>query len=252
MSILKSTSHDLVKHWVRLQKDREYRRSTHTVLVEGKNLLKDLVPRHLPLRLIVTSEQKDLTLGFSGEVVFITNPIASKISAVETPEGCFAEYAIPSSEMPLQYERGLILDRLQDPGNVGTVLRTCLALNVRQIVLIEPCCDPWNPKVVRAAKGAQFDLSITSCTWETLKTKTPLLVADLSGEDIKTFTPPDSWLLVLGNEANGPKIPASFHPHSLTIPMQGPVESLNVAQAGAILLYSLTNKTVPKQTSTFI
>jgi TrmH family RNA methyltransferase len=239
MKTITSTSHELVKHWVRLQRDRSYRHTLRTVLVEGKNLLKDLMKRHTPLRFIVTSEQRDSMATFSGEMILITPEIASKISAVENSEGCFAEYAIPSSKMPAHVEQGLILDGLQDPGNVGTLLRTALALDVRTIFLIEPCCDPWNPKTLRAAKGAHFDLSITSCTWERIHTNSPLFVADINGEDIHTIRPCRPWLLVLGNEAHGHRVPPSLHPRFVTIPMPGPVESLNVSQAGAILLYTL-------------
>lgn len=241
MKTITSLSHELVKHWVRLQKDRSYRETTHKVLVEGKNLLHDLMKRHLPVRLIATENQMELFEGFSGERICIQESIASKISAVENPEGCFAEYDIPPSKSDEKIEHGLILDRLQDPGNVGTLFRTCLAFNIRTIFLIEPCCDPWNPKTIRAAKGSQFDLSIISCTWDSIPLHIPLVVADIQGEDIHTMTPPKEWLLVVGNEASGPRVPQSLQPRFVTIPMPGPVESLNVSQAGAILLFALQN-----------
>jgi TrmH family RNA methyltransferase len=297
MKTITSTSHDLVQHWVRLQKDRDYRRSSQRVLVEGKNLLKDLLIRHKPLRLMVTEKHKDLfpefnletavgprqkvqdfeskslTIGvehsqkvkatpsvsdyaskdcvfypdptavsrFNEERIIISEIVASKIAAVKESEGCFAEYVFPPQGIPAHIENALILDGLQDPGNVGTLLRTALALNVQTIFIIEPACDPWNPKTIRAAKGAQFDLSIISCTWDKIPPQAPLLVADIEGENMREFLPPKNWFLVLGNEAHGHTVPQSLHPHFIKIPMPGPVESLNVSQAGAILLYMLTN-----------
>ena len=240
MKRIESTSNELVKHWARLQKDRSYRHSSQRVLVEGKNLLNDILLRHRPLNLIVTEKHLKTFADFPEECIVISDAIASKISSVEQPEGCFAEYCIPSYVHQPQGHRAIVLDGLQDPGNVGTILRTCLSFNVRTVFLIEPCCDPWNPKAIRAAKGAQFDLHISSCTWNQLEGRGVLFVADLHGGDIQDVSPETNWLLVLGNEAHGHNVPSYLHPHLVKIPMSGPMESLNVAQAGAILLYTLT------------
>ena len=239
MKSLSSPSHDLVKHWGRLQKDREYRHSTRRVLVEGKNLLQDLLKRHKPVRIIVNERNASAFAGETGDVYLVTEVIVSKISSVESPEGCFAEFELPAPSPCPDLDRVVILDRLQDPGNVGTLLRTCLSFNVRTVLLIEPCCDPWNPKCLRSAKGAQFDIQILSCSWDKLPAIGPLFVADMEGVDIRTVEPPRRFALVLGNEAQGVKIPPSQPSYFIKIPMSGPMESLNVAQAGAILLYAL-------------
>lgn len=237
-----STSNALVKHAVRLQKEKSYRNSTQSLLVEGKNLLIDLLKKHTPKHLLLVESLVPLFHEFPGDVYIIEEHIAKKISLLDSPEGCFAEYSLPQHSFPQSIEKALILDRLQDPGNVGTLLRTALAFDVTTIFFIEPCCDVWNPKVIRAAKGAQFDLSLIPTTWETLSSLFPaltLFVADLEGEDISSLLPPKRWLLVLGNEAHGPQIPSSFSPRRIRIPMSNKVESLNVAQAGAIALYCL-------------
>ena len=232
-----------MKHWGRLQKDRDYRQKCGTVLVEGKNLLRDLLLRHDPLRLIVTEQNKELLLGFEGDAYLVTEAIASKISSVETPEGCFAEFELPVPNRLPDLDRVVILDRLQDPGNVGTLLRTCLGFNIRTVLLIAPCCDPWNPKCIRSAKGAQFDMSLVSCSWDALPPVGPLFVADMAGIDIRKVARPSRWALVLGNEAHGVTVPPSLPSTHVKIPMPGPMESLNVAQAGAILLYALLPNT---------
>lgn len=237
--MISSLSHDLVKHAVRLQKDRAYRHSTATVLVEGKNLLLDLLKRHTPKNLLLTEEHLSDFPPYP-QITTITTAVAEKISSVKSPEGCFAEFSIPNPTKN-GVTRGLILDRLQDPGNVGTLLRTALAFGVTSIFLIEPCCDPWNPKTVRAAKGAQFDLAIVSCQWNDIP-RIPLFVADMQGEDIATIKPPSSWMLTVSNEASGYKAPETVRPIFVKIPMVGPVESLNVAQAGAILLYKMCSQ----------
>ena len=234
---ISSLSHDTVKHLVRLQKEKPYRYLTKTVLVEGKKLLLDLVQRRSPKEVFITEEH--LNLFSKHNPTIISQAIAEKISDVVTPEGCFAEFDLPVNPSPAAISTGLVLDGVQDPGNVGTLLRTALAFDVRTILLIEPSCDPWNPKVIRAAKGSQFDLNILPCSWKDIPTNIPLFVADLVGDDIQIIPPQKEWLLILGNEAKGPKIPSSHSFHQITIPMSGPIESLNVAQAGAILLYTL-------------
>jgi TrmH family RNA methyltransferase len=239
MKSLSSPTHDLVKHWSRLQKDREYRRTTGRVLVEGKNLLHDLLRRHRPIRIIVTPRHEETFSALGEEVYVVTEAIASKISSVESPEGCFAEFELPEAPAAPDLDRVVILDRLQDPGNVGTLLRTCLSFNVRTVLLIEPCCDPWNPKCIRSAKGAQFDIGLFPCSWEHLPPVGTLIVADMTGVDVRTIQRPSHFALVLGNEAHGVNAPPSLPSCCVKIPMPGPMESLNVAQAGAILLYTL-------------
>jgi TrmH family RNA methyltransferase len=241
LKIISSPSHDLVKHFARLQKDHSYRDETNKIVVEGKNLLQDLVKRHRPSRIMVVERLLPLFQGAADEVIQITPQIAQKVSSVQSPEGCLAEFPIPLHTWPSVINQALVLDRLQDPGNMGTLLRTALAFDIRTIFCLSPSCDPWSPKVLRAAKGAQFDQTIITCSFEELTTRIdlPILVAELSGRDISSFSPPERWLLVLGNEAHGSKISS---PTLLKIPMKGPVESLNVAQAGAILLYALCSQ----------
>jgi len=235
---ISSSSHNFVKHLVRLNKDRSYRYQHKSLLVEGEKTLLDLFKRHTPLRIIVTEEYAENFAKHPKTI--ITDHIAQKISMVESPEGCFALFAMPAeNNMPSRVSKGLVLDRLQDPGNVGTLLRTALAFGIKDVFLIEPSCDPWNPKVVRAAKGAQFDLNVYSVFWKDLPRSLPWYVADLQGIDLSTIRP-DKWLLILGNEAQGPDLPKNWPYTTVTIPMTGSIESLNVAQAGAILLYTFS------------
>jgi len=237
---ISSLSHENVKHWVRLQKDKSYRHASKRILVEGKNLVRDLSKRHKPIEVIIT--EPHLKAFSQHNPTIISQHIAEKISDVLTPEGCFAEFELPTTSFPTSISTGIIFDGLQDPGNVGTLFRTALAFGIHTVFLIEPSCDPWNPKVIRAARGSQFDQTIVSCSWKDLPTNIPLFVADLNGEDIKNLHIPKKWLLVLGNEAQGPKLPPSSPHHKITIPMKGPTESLNVAQAGAVLLYTFSSK----------
>ena len=173
------------------------------------------------------------------EAYLISDAIVEKISSVETPEGCFAEFELPTPPAAPDLDRVVILDQLQDPGNVGTLLRTCVGFAIRTVLLIEPCCDVWNPKCLRSAKGAQFDIALLSSSWQCLPPLGPLFVADTKGTDVRMIQRPSRFALVLGNEAHGVRLPPDLPSSAITIPMPGPMESLNVAQAGAILLFAL-------------
>lgn len=238
-----STSNELVRHAYTLLREKEYRLSTQSTLVEGKNLLLDLLKTHTPKRLFVTEKQLPFFSHHVPEIIVISDHISQKISQLPSPEGCFAEIELPQQTLQQPFNAALILDRVQDPGNVGTLLRTALAFTVTTIFFIEPCCDPWNPKAVRAGKGAQFSMQIVSTSWEKLAYYSPeyaFFIADLKGESINTVIVPKKWMLVLGNEAHGPFVPHNIAKKDVTIPMGGAINSLNVAQAGAILLFTFT------------
>lgn len=238
-----STSNTNVQHAHALQRNKKYRIASHSILIEGKNLLVDLVKKVSPLKLFIQEPFLPLFQESTSDIFIIDKKVTQKISLLDSPEGCFAEFLLPKSDFPQTITKGLVLDRLQDPGNMGTILRTALALGIETVFFIEPCCDIWNPKVIRAAKGAHFNLSLLISSWEEIISRFPdttLYVADPQGEDIQTIKPLKSWLLVLGNEAHGVQIPSHIPQKHISIPMSSKVESLNVAQAGAIALYALT------------
>lgn len=239
MKQITSCSNVYVNHLKQLVDDSSYRKKTKAVLVEGKNLILDLIKQKKPLRIIATEENLSLFSHSPYEIVSITEAIAKKISSVKTPEGIFAEYSLPEECAEKSVSHGLVLDSVQDPGNLGTLIRTALGFSINAIYFVGNCCDPFNAKAIRSAKGAQFLLPLFHREYDSLP-KMPLLVADLQGESITTFTPPPSWLLVLGNEAAGPSVPNTMEHTRVHIPMNKALESLNVAQAGAIILYALT------------
>lgn len=167
----------------------------------------------------------------------------------ETPQGVLAVADIPEFQLP---EPGigfrlLVLDALQDPGNVGTILRTAAALGVHHTVALPGTVDLWNAKVVRSAMGASFTHPTSSTTWAQLESylaehHIPLWVSDADGETIRQeVTLPDRLALAMGNEGAGlsPTL-RGLAERVVSIPMSTHVESLNVAVATGILLYALT------------
>ena len=160
-------------------------------------------------------------------------------NAVSSLENCdvLSVVAIPSpKETTFPY---LVLDRIQDAGNMGTLLRTAAAFGFATVFCID-CVDVWSQKVLRASSGVQFNLNIIECTLQdfTVPKASVLLAADLNGSGIKK--PNEKFGLVLGSEGQGihPKI-KSLCNQTVTIPMKENCESLNVAVAGGILMYEL-------------
>ncbi len=156
--------------------------------------------------------------------------------------------ALPAVPRP----RLLLLDGLQDPGNVGTLVRAAWAFGVDGVLALDGTVDPWNAKVVRASAGALLHLPVVRAPWAEAAAwlavrKVPLLVADARGEDIRGFRPECPWALVVGNEGAGPRRALlSAGARTLAIPMVPGADSLNAGVAGAILLFSLTLRTEGK------
>ena len=244
MKDIASRQHSLVKYWQTLAKERQARYDEGRLLVEGKNLIFDLLKEKRALRLIV-KKGFQLPPGLLFDELIEVNPsIIDKISMCDSPEGILAEMKLPHMVPLSGCSRVLVLDRIQDPGNLGTLFRTARALGWKDIFLIEGCCDPFNDKAVRAAKGASFFINIEQGEWDRIEAlqkenSSTIVVADLHGEKPEGIRQDLNILLVLGNEAQGVSIPAHIHCKKVTIPIQESVESLNVAAAGAILMYTL-------------
>ena len=167
----------------------------------------------------------------------------------ESPQGVIAIGEIPShgfdSVAPDWKGSILVLDAVQDPGNVGTILRTAAALGIVATVAMPGTVDLWNAKVVRSGMGAHFKHPLFSGTWnefDSFQKRMPLdvLAADASGTDVATVRPGSRIALVVGNEGAGLSAEARARASQIvSLPLQPDVESLNVAVATGILLYAL-------------
>jgi TrmH family RNA methyltransferase len=167
----------------------------------------------------------------------------------ESPQGVLAIAEIPSTsiatlQLPTR-ARIVILDGVQDPGNVGTILRTAAALGAAAVLALPGTVDLWNAKVVRSAMGAHFHMPAMACTWDTLdafraRDSVSLWGADAGGRPLESLTPPDRLALLVGNEGAGLSPEGRSRAESFAaLPISSTVESLNVAVATGILLYQL-------------
>lgn len=241
MKELFSAQHPLVKYWTRLQSDAHFRRHESRVLLEGKNCIRDVCRSKAAKRLIVTDKNLIPDGLQVEEVIIVTDALMKKISSMQTPEGIIAELELPENTPFTSVKKIVVADRIQDPGNLGTLIRSSAAFGWDGFFVLPGCSDPFNDKALRAAKGATFQLPIYSGSWDelhTLCTKNglELVAADISGEKPSCFTQLPI-ALVLGNEAQGVSVPSTLSYKRVSLPMKGDMESLNVAVAGSILLY---------------
>jgi len=175
----------------------------------------------------------------------VTDKEIQSISYTKSPSGVVGICEIPdSSDLDVTSNTHWIyLDRISDPGNLGTILRTAAWFDIRHIALSAGCVDPYNPKTVRSGMGAHFDLNIHPNVQIELFKKAgyTLIGADISGDDVAISNVQKPWVLILGGEANGiQQDTLSQCDTILSIPKLGTGDSLNVASASAILLYELS------------
>jgi TrmH family RNA methyltransferase len=243
MKEILSTQHPLVKHWVKLTNDKNYRYSEKKVLVEGKKIVSEL--RNQKIRSLITDDESLIPKNINTEEVYlVTKQVIEKISTVKKSEGLFAEILMPPPQSIEDKNYIIVLDRINDPGNMGTLFRTALALGWEGVFILEGSCDPYNDKAMRAAKGAIFKLPFMIGSWDLLnsfisKYNWQALAADITGRKLSQIPQAKKRLLVLGNESQGLSLEALACCIKVTIPMNVEMESLNVSTAGAILMYQL-------------
>jgi TrmH family RNA methyltransferase len=167
----------------------------------------------------------------------------------DSPQGVLAIGTIPDRSLETltlpQDARLVVLDAVQDPGNVGTILRTAAALGAAAVVAMPGTVDVWNAKVVRSAMGALFHHPVCIATWSELDTfraehGVSLWGADASGTPLDRLRPPARLALLVGNEGSGLSDEARARVEQVaSLPISTAVESLNVAVATGIFLYQL-------------
>ena len=240
--LITSLDNDRIKNYIKL-KDRKYRKKTNTFIVEGMHLVEEAIKEDLVIELIV---EKDTKISTSLPIVYVTKEIINKISEMESPSNIMALCKIRESN--IIGDKILMLDEIQDPGNLGTIIRSAKAFNVDTIVLSPNTVDIYNPKVIRATQGMVFHTNIVIKdlipTIDELKqNEIPIYGTKVdNGKDVRELKANDKnkYCLIMGNEGNGvSKEILDKCDVYLYIKMNKNVESLNVGVATSILLYEL-------------
>ena len=236
-------------------KQKKYRQQQGLFLAEGLRTVEEAVRYGAVQSIFYTAIEDDRTRAVLEEaaakqikLVCVSDKVLKKIAATETPQGIIAVCEMRSKRLDEFLASGkmlLVLDRVTDPGNIGTMLRTADAAGVGGLLLLQGCADIYAPKTVRASMGSLFHLPVLSGLSEELlvqaarKAGYELLVTCLDGADNLYKADLQGRLaFVMGNEANGvsPALLAAADKR-VFIPMQGRAESLNVAMAAGIVMF---------------
>lgn len=239
-----SLQHPIVKHLVKLRDDRRYRSSVHTALISGIKLVSELSAAHIFKTVLITQGYTPPATLRAEQTLIVTEEIMKKVTSLKAPEPLAAEIMLPPPSDLTGCRPLLILDQITDPGNLGNLLRTALALGWEGAFLTPGTADPFNDKALRAAKGATFKLKLRQGPYEELfdlvqNNGLKLLIADAKGKAVDSIAPEQPVALVLGNEAHGAHADLKNNGTAIAIPMSQEMESLNVSAAGAILMFHL-------------
>ena len=236
-----SVNNEKVKNIKKLN-TKKYRDETKMYLIEGEHLVREAYENNVLEELILL---EDINLNIDVKTNYVTKNVLNFISNLDTPNGIIG--ICRKKDSFLKGNRIVILEDIQDPGNLGTIIRSCVAFNVDTLVLSSNTVDLYNSKVIRATQGMIFKLNII------ISDNLEVLIKDLkqrnykiystnvkNGNSLKTIEKKDVFAIIMGNEGNGVSNKLnSLSDEFLYIDMNKNCESLNVAVATSIILYEL-------------
>lgn len=248
MKNITSRDNPLFKQLKRLSESSRERHKTGQLLLDGAHLIQAYIEAFGEPELVVVSGAGQATdalhllqdLADIRQVMFHGNLFA-EISPVASPTGILALAKIPQLAIPREPEFAILLEDIQDPGNLGSILRSAAAAGVEVAYLSAGCADVWSPKTLRGGQGAQFLVPVVEradlvkvCT----EFRGTLLAASLKGESLYATDLTGSVGFIFGNEGAGlTEAMLNASSNRVRIPMPGNVESLNAAAAAAICLF---------------
>ncbi len=236
---------------VRALHRKKHREKEGLFSVEGVKPVQELLKSSYHAQLVFTTDESLFPEEKKTEVRVIREKEMKKISAFKTPSPALAIAAKPSS--PAFLENGedqllLALDSINDPGNLGTILRTADHFGIRTVLCSKGSVDPFNPKVVQASMGSLFRVNVINTTLEqTLNDlNIPVFATAMNGENIYQANLPEYGVILMGSESHGlsPALSGSAS-RCLSIPSFGKAESLNVAVATAIVCSEFRRRSFP-------
>ncbi|CAK0734338.1 hypothetical protein CVIRNUC_000417 [Coccomyxa viridis] len=256
---INSPANSYIKHCCKLVTSRPYREQAGSVLIVGHIPVQEIA-EHTAVRVLFLAQGAPAPAGVQAETtVQVSAAVLQRLSGLESVGGL---QAVAEVDAPAQHDfvanseegsvkRLLALDCVQDPGNLGTLLRTAAGLGWDGAYLLPGCCDPCNEKALRASRGAAFKLHLAHGDWEGLDEAVqchsltyvgaePHEEAQSTAESSSGSNGTARVCLVLGNESQGLSREACDRCQPLSIPMAGRMESLNVSHAGAILMFALS------------
>ena len=254
MQVITSKDNEIVKN-IRKLKEKKYRDLNNEYIIEGIKLIKEAITENVKIKKVIICEeclkegnidQKLLYEIAKYDCIYVNKSVFSLMTDVQNPQGILAVIQKESSEENIDYKEDIIiiLDGIQDPGNLGTILRTVDSVGLKQIIVSKTTADIYNPKVVRSTMGAIFRVKVIEAddlinTIKTIK-KHKFEIIATSLETSKTIYEINykKKAIIIGNEANGvSKELLEMADEKIKIPMLGKTESLNASVATGIILY---------------
>jgi len=242
-----SRKNPLIQQVRRLLTSKKERENAGLFVADGTKLLAEAVRYYPGLQTVILSDGVEADVPAQVEVIRVPEEIMGYISPMETPQGALFLCRLPEPKEFTPQAGMLLLDGIQDPGNLGTILRTADALDV-PVALLEGCADPYSHKVVRASMGAVLRVQPVQATWEQVSVacaaaKIPVAVTALSdrARDIREADL-KSMAVVIGSEGRGVRQQILEQADAeLIIPMNPHCESLNAAVAATIVMWEMKN-----------
>ncbi len=262
MQVITSKDNELIKNIKKL-KEKKYRDLKNEYIIEGIKIIQEAIQENAKIKQIIICDDCEKSSYIPQEMmyeiakyecIYVTNKIFISLTDVKNPQGIMAIVEKNNSkEEKIDYNQDIIvaLDDLQDPGNLGTILRTVDSIGINQILVSKGTADSYNPKVVRSTMGAIFRVKIIECEdlektlKEIKKHKFEILVTSLQTENSIYDIKYNKKVIVIGNEANGveEKI-QNMADIKVKIPMLGKTESLNASVATGIILYEYVRQKI--------
>ena len=242
---ISSRKNPLLQQVRKLLGSRAERRRQGLFVGDGVKLLQEAVKYCPGLQTVILSDSVEAEVPGDVRVVRVPEDVMASVSPMEAPQGALFLAKIPEQPEFVPQKGMLILDGIQDPGNIGTILRTADAMDI-PVVLLDGCADPWSWKVVRSTMGAAFRRPVFQVSWEEVLTKCreakiPIGVTALSDRavDIRNADLP-AMALVIGSEGRGVRKEVLENAdRELIIPMNPHCESLNAAIAAAVVMWEI-------------
>ena len=261
MQIITSKDNEMIKN-IRKLKEKKFRDLQKEYVVEGIKMIREAIRENAVIQLIVVCEenikdgeidQKLLYEIAKYECLYVSKKVFDFITDVQNPQGILAVIQKQNAEENIDYQQDVIvvLDGIQDPGNLGTILRTIDSVGLNQVILSKETADAYNPKVVRSTMGAIFRVNIIESNRlidilkNLKKHKYKIMATSLETQNSIYEVDYHKKVLVIGNEANGvSKEILDYADEKIKIPMLGKTESLNASVATAIILYEYVRKKI--------
>ena len=263
MQVISSKDNELIKH-IRKLKEKKERDASNEYLVEGIKIVKEAIQENAKIKQIILCDDCEKTESIPKDLmyeiakhncIYVTSKLFKYISEVQEPQGVLAVIEKNNGDKTIDYTQDIIvaLDDVQDPGNLGTILRTVDSVGVNQILVSKGTADSYNPKVVRSTMGAIFRVKIieTSDLIQSIKEMRKhhfkLMVTSLQTDNSIYDIEFNKKIIVIGNESNGvSKEIQDMADEKAKIPMLGKTESLNASVAAGIVMYEYVRQKLGK------